>query len=174
MVRRGHVGNLLVQESFAPFGQRRASNWSAGGPSSSDWTAIAKATRHGFTFHEMLDNVGLIHMNGRVYDPNVGRFLSTDPLISDFGDSQSVNPYAYVGNRPLNHAAATGYYSKLLLVHEGCCIPSTGMLRSGLAEKSALQHTWLNGNRSSNVRRAALYRFHGAQVQMRQSDTWQE
>ena len=62
----------------------------------------------------MLDNVGLIHMNGRVYDPNVGRFLSTDPLISDFGDSQSVNPYAYVGNRPLNHAAATGVLFKAI------------------------------------------------------------
>lgn len=105
----GHVGNLLVQESFAPFGQRRSSNWSSGGPSSSDWTAIAKATRHGFTFHEMLDNIGLIHMNGRVYDPNVGRFLSVDPLIGDFGDSQSVNPYAYVGNRPLSHLDPTGW-----------------------------------------------------------------
>ena len=57
----------------------------------------------------MLDNVGLVHMNGRVYDPALGRFLSVDPLLGDLGDSQSINPYAYVGNRPLNATDPTGY-----------------------------------------------------------------
>lgn len=33
------------------------------------------ATPRGFTGHEHLDGVGLIHMNGRVYDPVLGRFL---------------------------------------------------------------------------------------------------
>jgi hypothetical protein len=47
-------------------------------------------------------------MNGRVYDPTIGRFISVDPLISNLNDSQSVNPYAYVGNRPLNHTDPTG------------------------------------------------------------------
>ncbi|WCN14262.1 hypothetical protein GV054_15305 [Marinomonas mediterranea] len=36
----------------------------------------------GFTNHEHLDNVGLIHMNGRVYDPEIARITSVDPLIS--------------------------------------------------------------------------------------------
>jgi RHS repeat-associated protein len=31
---------------------------------------------HGFTGHEMLDSVGLIHMNGRLYDPVMARFVS--------------------------------------------------------------------------------------------------
>ncbi len=103
----GKVGNLLVQENFAPFGLRRGSNWT-GAPSAPDWAAIAKTTRRGFTFHEMLDNIGLVHMNGRVYDPNVGRFMSTDSLIGDLSDSQSVNPYAYVGNRPLSAVDPSG------------------------------------------------------------------
>jgi RHS repeat-associated protein len=38
-------------------------------------------TPRGFTGHEHLDNVGLIHMNGRVYDQEIARFVSTDPLI---------------------------------------------------------------------------------------------
>jgi RHS repeat-associated protein len=40
-------------------------------------------------------------MNGRVYDPVTGRFLSTDPVLGDLNDSQRLNPYSYVSNRPL-------------------------------------------------------------------------
>jgi RHS repeat-associated protein len=35
----------------------------------------------GFTGHEMLDDFGIIHMNGRIYDPELGRFLSADPYV---------------------------------------------------------------------------------------------
>ena len=38
--------------------------------------------RRGYTGHEHLDGVGLIHMNGRVYDPELGRFLSADLFAS--------------------------------------------------------------------------------------------
>ncbi|MBK7902053.1 MAG: hypothetical protein IPJ97_03195 [Proteobacteria bacterium] len=100
-------GASVARESFGAFGTRRGSNWSAA--TAPDWLGIANTTRQGFTGHEMLDNVGLVHMNGRVYDPALGRFLSVDPLIGDLGDSQSVNPYAYVGNRPLNASDPTGY-----------------------------------------------------------------
>ncbi len=57
-----------------------------------DWATIGNTTRDGYTGHEMLDDVALVHMNGRVYDPGIGRFLSVDPLIGDPGDSQAVNP----------------------------------------------------------------------------------
>jgi RHS repeat-associated protein len=101
------AGATIARESFGTFGSRRGSNWSAA--TAPDWLGIANSTRQGFTGHEMLDNVGIVHMNGRVYDPALGRFLSADPLIGDLGDSQSVNPYAYVGNRPLNASDPTGY-----------------------------------------------------------------
>jgi RHS repeat-associated protein len=101
------AGSTVARQSFGAFGTRRGSNWSAA--TAPDWLGIANATRQGFTGHEMLDNVGLVHMNGRVYDPALGRFLSADPLIGDLADSQSLNPYAYVGNRPLNATDPTGY-----------------------------------------------------------------
>jgi RHS repeat-associated protein len=93
------AGTTLINESYSAYGYRRSSNWS--GPlstGSADYTTISSTTRRGYTdaFHEMLDNVGLIHMNGRVYDPVIGRFLSTDPLVSVAGSSQSINPYSYV------------------------------------------------------------------------------
>ncbi|MDH5272772.1 MAG: FG-GAP-like repeat-containing protein [Gammaproteobacteria bacterium] len=101
------AGSTVARQSFGTFGTRRGSNWSAA--TAPDWLGIANTTRQGFTGHEMLDNVGLVHMNGRVYDPALGRFLSADPLIGDLADSQSLNPYAYVGNRPLNATDPTGY-----------------------------------------------------------------
>lgn len=68
-----------------------------------------KVTR-GFTDHEHLDDLGLIHMNGRVYDPVLGRFLSADPYVGDVGDSQEYNRYSYVGNNPLNATDPSGYF----------------------------------------------------------------
>nr|WP_143323428.1 RHS repeat-associated core domain-containing protein [Cognaticolwellia aestuarii] len=40
-------------------------------------------------------------MNGRVYDYNLGRFLSVDLFIQEPGNSQSINPYSYIMNNPL-------------------------------------------------------------------------
>jgi RHS repeat-associated protein len=69
------------------------------------------ATHHGYTGHEQMDEEGLVHMNGRTYDPQVGRFLQADPFIQSPDDIQSYNRYTYVGNNPLNHTDPTGYIS---------------------------------------------------------------
>lgn len=107
-VVNGLTGVLIVKDSFAAFGQRRQTNWTSGVPSAWYQTALTEGTRRGFTFHEQLDDVGFIHMNGRVYDPLIGRFLSVDPVAGDGSDSQRLNPYAYVSNRPLNVTDPSG------------------------------------------------------------------
>jgi hypothetical protein len=48
-------------------------------------------------------------MNGRVYDYNLGRFLSVDPFIQAPGNSQSMNPYSYIMNNPLSGTDPSGY-----------------------------------------------------------------
>jgi len=48
-------------------------------------------------------------MNGRVYDYNLGRFMSVDPFIQGAGNSQAINPYSYVLNNPLSGTDPTGY-----------------------------------------------------------------
>ena len=103
-------GAIIVKESFDPWGKRRGSNW-VGLPSSGDLTNIANSTRRGYTGHTMLDNVGLVHMNGRVYDPVIGRFLSADPFIQFADDTQSWNRYTYVLNNPLSYTDPSGYFS---------------------------------------------------------------
>jgi RHS repeat-associated protein len=100
------VGGLKATLSYGAFGARRGSDGSTA--TAPDWLGIANHTRQGYTSHEMLDNVGLVHMNGRVYDPTLGRFLSPDPVMANPGDSQSINPYAYVGNRPLTTVDPSG------------------------------------------------------------------
>ncbi len=48
-------------------------------------------------------------MNGRIYDPTIGRFLSADPLIQAPGNLQSFNRYTYVMNNPLGYTDPSGY-----------------------------------------------------------------
>lgn len=53
--------------------------------------------------------IGLIHLGAREYDPEAGRFISTDPLLN-VGDSQHLNAYAYGRNNPLMFPDPTGLY----------------------------------------------------------------
>jgi RHS repeat-associated protein len=57
----------------------------------------------------MLDDLGLIHMNGRVYDPTIGRFLSADPFVQAPTETQNFNRYSYVLNNPLSLTDPSGF-----------------------------------------------------------------
>ncbi len=95
--------------AYDPWGKRRTlpgGDDPSGIPSALD---TASATHHGFTGHEHLNEVGLIHMNGRVYDPLIGRFLTADPTISSVLDSQAFNRYSYLKNNPLRDTDPSGF-----------------------------------------------------------------
>lgn len=62
----------------------------------------------GYTGHEHLQGVHLIHMNGRLYDPNLKRFLAPDNFIQDGGNTQNFNRYGYVLNNPLRYTDPSG------------------------------------------------------------------
>ncbi len=101
-------GVVTEHLSYDAHGKRRQSDWAAGTP------AIPNETPRGFTGHEHLDGVGLIHMNGRVYDPTLGRFLSADPHVQAPSDTQSFNRYTYVKNNPLSYTDPSGFFFKKL------------------------------------------------------------
>lgn len=98
-------GDVLEANGFDPFGKPRTGLWKDKAPATLD----SNVTTRGFTGHEHLDEVELIHMNGRAYDYQLGRFLSVDPEIQDPGNSQSMNPYSYILNNPLSGIDPTGY-----------------------------------------------------------------
>jgi RHS repeat-associated protein len=102
-------GAIEVRLSFASFGSRRNEATWSGNPTSGDWTGITGTTRRGFTFHESLDNLSLIHMNGRVFDPVMGRFLSADPFVPAPSLTQSFNRYSYTRNNPLSFIDPSGF-----------------------------------------------------------------
>ncbi len=60
-----------------------------------------KLLDRGYTSHEHLQDVGIIHMNGRLYDPLLRRFLNADENIQDPYNTQCYNKYGYVINNPL-------------------------------------------------------------------------
>ena len=65
---------------------------------------FAQGMARGFTGHEHLDSVSLIHMNGRVYDPVLGRFLSADPTVQFPDSTQGLNRYEDRGDKRHNDA----------------------------------------------------------------------
>jgi hypothetical protein len=51
-------------------------------------------------------------MNGRVYDPELGRFISADPRVPQPQNTQSHNRYSYVLNNPLSYTDPSGFFFK--------------------------------------------------------------
>lgn len=56
----------------------------------------------------MLGEFGIINMNGRLYDPLLGRFLSPDRYIQSPDNSQNFNRYSYCLNNPLKYTDPSG------------------------------------------------------------------
>ena len=105
-----HNNAITEVRSYDPFGKPREGDFTdAAAPTLTAVVGGNPYTNRGFTDHEHLDDAQLIHMNGRAYDYNLGRFLSVDPFIQEPGNSQSMNPYSYIMNNPLAGTDPSGY-----------------------------------------------------------------
>ena len=99
-------GNMQEEYSYDPWGRRRSPvSWLT------DTLTAPVITTRGYTGHEHLDAFGLIHMNGRIYDPHLARVLNPDPIIQDPTDIQNYNRYSYCLNNPLKYTDPSGYIS---------------------------------------------------------------
>jgi len=114
MITDGY-GNVVEHRSFDPWGKMRSVIWE-----DDSVTNIAQQliTNRGFTGHEHIEEVGLIHMNGRVYDQELGRFISADPVIQSPFTTNSFNRYSYVVNNPLKYQDPTGFEFSLSLGYD--------------------------------------------------------
>jgi RHS repeat-associated protein len=91
---------------YDPWGGRRNPD-----ASSADASSFAPPPgNRAFTGQEAIPGVGLVNMNGRVYDPALGRFLSPDPNVQFVANLQSYNRYTYAANNPLRYTDPTGYF----------------------------------------------------------------
>lgn len=102
-------GSVIQSMSFDAFGLRRdASNWDYD-LSQNTIATLKNYTDRGYTNEEELDNLSLVDLNGRDYDPTIGRFISADPTIPAPLFTQAFNRYSYVYNSPLENVDPTGF-----------------------------------------------------------------
>ena len=122
-------GPAAATASYDPYGGRRLDDGTRESSDAELKAAAADRTldgARGFTGHEQLDRIGLVHMGGRVYDPRLGRFLSPDPVIGNPGSSQSWNLYNYAGNSPMSFTDPTGLVRSSLPWENNTCGPDQG------------------------------------------------
>jgi RHS repeat-associated protein len=124
-------GSVVQRLSYDAWGKSRLPNGADGQPS-------APPTTRGFTAQEELTVSGLVHRNGRVYDPMFGRMISADPTVPDPLDPQAFNRYSYVGNDPLTFTdlTATRLDADTRQSHRG--FPRPNRVESGQRDLSAL------------------------------------
>ena len=117
------------------------------------------ATTRGFTNHEMLDELGIVHMNGRIYDPLLARFLQADPVVQFPSDLQNHNRYSYVLNNPLAYTDPSGHLifslgAMILAAKQGLTVVTMAVIGAagfadamlqGASFEQALQSGFLSG-----------------------------
>ena len=106
------AGEVVERQSFDAWGRKRSVTYSGGNWIVTYPSAPSAETHRGFTGHEMLDLVNLVHMGGRVYDPITARFLSPDPFVQSPDNLQNLNRYSYVLNNPLSYTDPSGFFFK--------------------------------------------------------------
>ena len=107
------VGNKLEQRHFDAWGNFTHLKM-GNAPVITDKALISKTSLlidRGYTSHEHFMNVGIIHMNGRLYDPLLRRFLNADENIQDPYNTQNYNKYGYVLNNPLMYNDPSGEFA---------------------------------------------------------------
>ena len=95
-------GNTVERLSYDAWGRRR-------NPIGFGYSNVTHTFDRGYTLHEHYDDFDLINMNGRLYDPVLGRMLSPDIAIQDEHNSQAYNRYSYCFNNPLRFTDPSGY-----------------------------------------------------------------
>ena len=96
-------GNIIEEANYGPWGRYRDPNtWEY------DDNAGLTLLNRGYTGHEHLNEFALINMNGRMYDPVLGRMLSPDNYVQDPNNPQNYNRYAYCLNNPLIYTDPSG------------------------------------------------------------------
>lgn len=141
------TGGLINKTTYAPYGSETLSQGSAN-------------VAYKFTDKEK-DNTGLIYFGARYYDPEIGRFITVDPM------KDGLNWYAYAANNPINNIDPNGFYTLYRVSGGRTCLENTvtGELKMGTLYKvqmsfsnpvGVLVKTGLDAFTTKNIQAAIL------------------
>ncbi|MGN2248411.1 RHS repeat-associated core domain-containing protein, partial [Frateuria sp. GZRR35] len=85
LAREDAQGNIIARYDYRPYGKQQAGPVAAG---------------PGYTGHVGDPDSGLVYMQQRYYDPEVGRFLSVDPVTAYEKPMTNFNRYVYALSNP--------------------------------------------------------------------------
>lgn len=91
------TGAVLRRVSFTPWGETYGATTVDG---------------VGYTGHVMDQATGLTYMQQRYYDPQIGKFLSTDPIQSNPNSGANFNSYWYANDNPYRFTDPDGRVAK--------------------------------------------------------------
>ena len=111
-IETDHLGSIVRIYDF--YGDTKFSaSYDAWGNQTISTNAISLS--RGYTGHEHWNQFGLIDMNGRFYDPLLGRFLSPDPYVQMPENPQNFNRYSYCLNNPLKYTDPSGEFWHIVI-----------------------------------------------------------
>jgi RHS repeat-associated protein len=103
------TGGIEAKQSFDAWGRRRDPDaWHNIYASTFTPAYIPTWLYRGYTGHEQVPDFALINMNGRMYDPALGRMCSPDKYIQAKYFTQAYNRYSYCMNNPLKYTDPSG------------------------------------------------------------------
>ena len=123
-------GSVMQELSYDAWGRlRNPSDYTLYSPTNEPEPYLGR----GYCGHEHLTGLGLVNMNARLYDPLLGRFLSSDPYVQAPEHSQSFNRYSYCMNNPLIYKDENGeFFLELCLGLIGAYLGGAAMNRGEL------------------------------------------
>ncbi len=93
-------GNIIASYDYKPYGAQ-ALGTPPSGPA-------------GYTGHVNDADTGLVYMQARYYDPEVGRFLSVDPEVPTVGNVFNFGRFGYANNSPVMNVDPDGRVVQVL------------------------------------------------------------
>ncbi|GEK01948.1 hypothetical protein TNCT1_42240 [Streptomyces sp. 1-11] len=139
------VGGTVLRRRYTPFGAARSTG-----------SSLPSSTDRGFVGGQEDDSTGLSLLGARMYDPSLGRFLSTDPLTAA-GEPQSLSAYSYSNNDPVNFADPTGLRLANCVGGWEACGPGPSKHRGAYTDNTAgLSTTSSNSSQSNSAGSPAI------------------
>ncbi len=108
-------GNIVAKYTYDVWGKILSITDANGVDVSANASHIANINPLRYRGYYYDSETGLYYLISRYYDPETGRFVNTDNVISGTGDSvQGFNLYAYCFNNPVNSTDETGNWPKFI------------------------------------------------------------